>query len=182
MRFIITLLLCFYCAVLVAQSPNYNVSFPSPNAASLGLYGEVPVSLHSGVANIAIPMYEINEGPIKLPISLSYHASGLRPDVHPGWVGNGWTLNCGGLITRITRGAPDETAWQQDITINASGNNKSSRAFWVGSFHNNLLQDAGWATDTRIDFLAKRGTDYGDNSDYYKETEPDEFVFNFNGI
>src|SRR5687767_3004390 len=129
MRLFLSILFCFSCSLILAQSPNFNISFPSPNAASLGLYGEVPVSLHNGVANISIPMYEINEGPIKLPVSLSYHASGVRPDVHPGWVGNGWTLNCGGMITRVVKGTPDEAAFQQNLLFFDSKLTQRSRAF-----------------------------------------------------
>src|SRR5690349_14175974 len=141
MRLILCILLCFGWFGIVAQSPNFNVSFPSPNAASLGLYGEVPVSLHNGVANISIPMYEIKEGPIKMPVSLTYHASGVRPDVHPGWVGNGWALNCGGMITRVVKGTPDEAYFQQDLVFFDSHNTPASRTFNVGHYFNNLLQD-----------------------------------------
>lgn len=161
------------------QSPKTNVNFASPNATGLGLYGEVPVSLHNGVPNVSIPMFEINEGPIKVPVTLSYHASGVRPDVHPGWVGNGWTLNCGGLITRVVKGAPDETAWEQNITFFDSYFTTANRAFMIGHYYNTLLQDNNWATPARIQYLAARGTEYAGGPDYYQETEPDEFIFNF---
>ena len=45
----------------------------------------------------------------KIPISMTYHGSGVRPDQHPGWVGLGWNLNAGGCISRIVNGLPDET-------------------------------------------------------------------------
>jgi len=32
---------------------------PSPNAASLGMYGDIPVGHYSGVPNINTPLYEI---------------------------------------------------------------------------------------------------------------------------
>ena len=44
-----------------------------------------------------------------LPIYLTYHASGNKPDQHPGWVGLGWTLHAGGCINRIVNGMKDET-------------------------------------------------------------------------
>lgn len=166
---------------LLAQSPSFNVSFPSPNAASLGTYGEIPVSLHNGMPSISIPLHQVTEGPINVPVSLNYHASGLRPDVHPGWVGNGWALNCGGMITRIVKGFPDESVWAQELTFLDSKFTHVERGFNIGSLYNYLNGDAGWATPQRISTLAKRGSGYNDDGDYYQETEPDEFTFNFAG-
>lgn len=42
---------------------------PSPNAASLGQYGDVPVSKYTGVPSISIPLYTIRSGEMKLPVS-----------------------------------------------------------------------------------------------------------------
>ncbi|PYF74245.1 hypothetical protein [Pedobacter nutrimenti] len=85
-----------------------NVTFPSPTAASLGKYGEYPVSLYSGQINIDVPLLEINSGKLSLPISLSYNGSGNKPSDIPGWVGLGWSLNAGGVITRIVKNLPDD--------------------------------------------------------------------------
>lgn len=81
---------------------------PSPNSASLGKYGEIPVDLNTGVANISIPLYTIQEGDITVPISLSFHASGNKVTETASWVGLGWSLNAGGVVTRSMRGRPDE--------------------------------------------------------------------------
>lgn len=58
---------------LSAQLAPRLISFPSPNAASLGLHTSTPVSHFTGTPDISIPLYEVVEGPIKLPITLSYH-------------------------------------------------------------------------------------------------------------
>lgn len=73
---------------------------PSPEAASLGRYGEFPVELSKGTPSISIPLYEIQSGSLKVPISLSYHASGVRVNDVATSVGLSWTLNAGGAITR----------------------------------------------------------------------------------
>ena len=80
---------------------------PSPNAASLGMYGDVPVGHYTGIPNISIPLYEIVSGSIKVPISLSYHAGGIKVAQEASWVGLGWALNAGGVITRSIRGWDD---------------------------------------------------------------------------
>lgn len=58
----------------------------SPQAASLARYAEYPVSLTTGIPDITIPLYEIRLGDFTLPISISYHASGARPDEVPSCV------------------------------------------------------------------------------------------------
>lgn len=101
-----------FSLTLSAQTSNLisknNVIGPSPTAASLGKYAEWPVSLYTGTTNISIPLYTLSEKNISVPISLSYHASGNRVDDYASWVGLGWTLNCGGVITRTVRGLPDD--------------------------------------------------------------------------
>lgn len=79
----------------------------TPQATSLARYAEYPVSLTTGIPDISIPIYEIRMGEFTLPISISYHASGARPDEVPSCVGLGWTLNAGGAVTRTILGGPD---------------------------------------------------------------------------
>ncbi|RNC85968.1 MAG: hypothetical protein ED557_04155 [Balneola sp.] len=83
-------------------------SFQSPTAYSLGKYGETPVSLYTGVPDISIPITTITGASYSLPISLSYHAGGIKAQEVASWVGLGWSLNAGGVITRSTRGDADD--------------------------------------------------------------------------
>uniref|UniRef100_UPI0022E6DFA9 hypothetical protein n=1 Tax=Bacteroides bouchesdurhonensis TaxID=1841855 RepID=UPI0022E6DFA9 len=54
--------------------------FPvSPEAAVLDKFHSYPVDHCTGVPDIRIPLYEIVAGDITLPVTLSYHASGLKP-------------------------------------------------------------------------------------------------------
>ena len=85
-----------------------NVVPPSPNAASLGKFIENPVGLYTGTTDINVPLYQLELGSLKLPISLSYHSSGLKVDDISSWVGAGWALNAGGVLSRTIRGRQDE--------------------------------------------------------------------------
>src|SRR5258708_35764953 len=87
------------------------VTIASPTAASLGKYGDIPVSYHTGIPQISVPIYTVQSGSLKLPISLSYHASGLKVHEPAGWVGAGWALNAGGAITRTVVGSPDDRGY-----------------------------------------------------------------------
>lgn len=81
---------------------------PSPEAASLGQYGSWPVSLYTGIPQISAPLYTIDFRGYKLPVSLSYHASGIKIEDVASWVGTGWALNAGGVITRTAMGLEDD--------------------------------------------------------------------------
>ena len=80
---------------------------PTPQAAAFARYGEYPVSYATGIPQISIPLYEIKLGAYTLPISISYHASGIKADDVASTVGLGWVLNAGGVISRSVQGAPD---------------------------------------------------------------------------
>lgn len=73
---------------------------PSPTAASLMKFGDIPVSYYTGSASVSIPIYTINSGDINVPVSLSYSSSGIRLSEEASWVGLGWALNAGGMISR----------------------------------------------------------------------------------
>lgn len=81
---------------------------PSPTAAALERYALMPVTESAGTPTINLPLYEIHSGQLTVPLSLSYHASGVRVSDAASWVGLGWSLNAGGVITRVVRGLPDE--------------------------------------------------------------------------
>ncbi len=79
----------------------------SPEAQSLGKYGDIPVSLHTGVPDISIPLYNIQLPGLQIPITMSYHAGGIKVEEVAGNVGLGWTLNYGGMITQMQNGIND---------------------------------------------------------------------------
>jgi hypothetical protein len=90
-----------------AASLNQSLIPPSPNAQGFQIYGNTPVSLYTGLPNIGMPIYEVRCGSLSVPISLSYNYSGMVPLQDASWVGLGWNLNAGGVITRIPEGNID---------------------------------------------------------------------------
>ena len=53
------------------------ITASSPEASAIAKYGNYNVNLYSGLPDISIPLYEIKVGEISVPISISYHASGI---------------------------------------------------------------------------------------------------------
>lgn len=85
-----------------------NIVPPSPTAASLGKYGDIPVSQNTGLPSISVPIHTVQSGELQMQVSLGYHSSGIKVGEEASWVGLGWSLNAGGVITRTVRGRPDE--------------------------------------------------------------------------
>lgn len=124
---------------------------PSPNAASLGRYGEVPVGLYTGIPNISIPLYTVSIGKFSFPISLSYYSSGLKVSELASQVGLGWSLNAGGVVTRSVNVMPDEVGY---------------------------MAQGKWAN---IDSLIKHGSLVQQAVGGSLDLVPDNFSFNFAG-
>ena len=155
-------------ARLCAQTSSLPQVF-SPNAAELGKYGKIPVSYFNGLPNISIPLTELKAKDYTLPVYLTYHAGGNKPDQHPGWVGLGWTLHAGGCINRIVNGLKDEmTLWEyKDQTGFQPGRDP-------GYYHHpDFVQNNDWANqDMTSNVLDLAHQDY----------EPDEFLVCVDGL
>ena len=162
-RFFAFLWAALLCLAAVAQTDSQLPQVFSPNAAELGKYGKIPVSYFNGLPNISIPLTELKAKNYTLPIYLTYHAGGNKPDQHPGWVGLGWTLHAGGCISRIAHGYRDELGATESAFM-------SSGTGYL--YHADSLQTH--PIDTL--FLLKR---FGNRlSDY----SPDEFLVSCEGL
>ncbi|MDX2250233.1 MAG: RHS repeat domain-containing protein [Bacteroidia bacterium] len=134
---------------------------PSPTAASLGEYGDIPVSQYTGIPNISIPLYALQSRDISLPISLNYHAGGIKVEEEASWVGLGWSLNAGGVITRSVRGLDD---------LGLLGYPFDTAPFPASNGDNNYDWDNAQTNDLLFFESLCEGT---------KDGEPDQFYFNF---
>jgi len=91
------------------QTPQpYPVTPKSPNVANIERFGNYEVNLFHGLPDISINLFEISSKDLKVPITLSYHASGIKVSDVASWVGLGWSINTGGQISRKVKGKVDE--------------------------------------------------------------------------
>ena len=93
----------------LAQPQLPSVIPPSPAVANFLRYGDIPVDYSTGVPNISVPLYTVKGHKLELPISISYHASGIKVEDKASVVGLGWVLNSGGFVAEnVLGGAADD--------------------------------------------------------------------------
>src|ERR1700720_518766 len=147
------------CSIRLLAQQDYTslneIIPPSPNASSLGKYGDISSSRAAGLLDLNIPLYQYSSRAIKVPLSLQY-SSMLRVDEIASHVGMSWSLNAGGVITRTVYGLPDENG--QWVTVPSDFPQRSSN---LVSFMDQIVIP-------------------GDGSGHANE-QPDQFSFNFNG-
>ena len=144
------------------QEPNLiNPVPPSPNAAALGVYGNTPVSLYTGQANVSIPIHTIVQNDFSMPVSISYNSTGMKVEEIASNVGLGWALNAGGVVTRTVFGRNDFGA-----------NGYQSTPYDIPTD----LSTSGTFIHTQEQF--QRLWDFAKQN---HDSEPDVFFFNFAG-
>ena len=135
---------------------------PTPEAAAIARYGNYEVSEYTGVPVISIPLYNIKVGDLNVPISLNYHASGIKVSDIATRAGLGWSLEAGGTITRKVVGLADELP---NNYFSASPTS-SYRVRDAGGINNNSATDLTYLYNV-------------DHSVY--DVEPDIFSYSFPG-
>ncbi|MBO9674163.1 MAG: hypothetical protein J7577_12005 [Sphingobacteriaceae bacterium] len=158
-----------------SQLDQYRPTIASPNAAAMSVYGSIPVSNFTGTPNVSVPCYEVKTRSLSIPINLSYHTAGIRPEQHPGWVGTGWTLNAGGAISRSIKGYPDDQMYSENdkrgyyftgSLLNSSDWTQYAKAGWTANsvektaFHNGLKVTDLEADEFSFSFLGYSGKFY----------------------
>ena len=178
------------CGNLLAQgdanSPYVpSIIPPSPNAAALMKFTDVPVSTYTGTADITVPIYTIQAKGMTIPISLAYHTGGIRLKEEASWVGLGWALNAGGMISRTIMGSDDFgtqgpiyfTNRVPQLPGDLSGTQPAQGTVTSGSndifFFCNYLVNIGTGQEDLYPAFGAGGNQY--------EMEPDIFSYNFPG-
>jgi len=121
----IQLFLCFLFGsiMLNAQDPNnagseagfartsaLNKSLVTPNspeASSLGKFGEFNVSAYTGTASLQVPILTVAGRTTSIPINLVYDGTAIKVDQREGWTGVSWNLTANFAITRNIAANPD---------------------------------------------------------------------------
>ncbi|MEQ9164751.1 MAG: hypothetical protein RLO12_00725, partial [Fulvivirga sp.] len=157
-KFLLSLIVTSLLSNTFAHSQDIDGQFPSvnivsPSASAIAKHVDFPVNQHTGVPEVNIPIYTVQEGPLSFQISLSYHASGLKVMELASWVGAGWSLNAGGVVSRTVKGKPDEYP------------NYDGDSFFTNGGFSDYFLDLNGRPDYRL-FL-----------DGMKDSEPDIFTF-----
>lgn len=98
-------------------APKINNIPTSPEAALLGKFGDIPVGFYTGTANISVPLYNIKDAGIEIPIKVDYQSSGVRVADEATWVGLNWSLMPEGTIIQEVRGKSDQDDYINRISI-----------------------------------------------------------------
>ncbi|TAI48482.1 RHS repeat protein [Flagellimonas allohymeniacidonis] len=132
---------------------------PAPDVQQMEKYGEIPVGYYTGTPNISIDLYAVpTRSDLSVPISLSYHPSGVRVDEKASRVGLGWSLNAEGVISRSVAGIKEFTV--------SPGTARPDVGTFDPNDYANRIADYNYA----VDVVA------GD-----EDSEPDVFQYNFMG-
>ncbi len=156
-------------AFLTQSFAQINVT--SPTATEFVRYERVPVSYFNGLPKVEVPLYTVDYDDIHFPISLSYHASGIKVNQYPTPVRLGRTRNSGGAIVRVINGMPDEYSAGDVRDKTGLSGNLDPGYYFLSS----ILDTDEWMSEPG---KAEYRKFYESDCDF----EPDEFVINAYGV
>lgn len=107
----------------------------SPQAEAFQRVGEFSMNNASGVPDIGIPLYEIDHHGYKIPITLRYIATPIRPGYNYDVTGFGWSLSVGSCISRTIASAADEN-FDFNLSENIINSNTSLFQFYRDTYNN----------------------------------------------
>lgn len=129
----------------------------------------VSVDPLTGRVQMSVPIWQISEGDISVPIGLGYSGGGVRVEQGEGSGGIGWNLTAGGAVSRQLRGLPDDyNGISPDIRRGWLYNNNAQT---IGSFNSTADENLNTCDDELVDY------NFLDGLGFNQDTEPD--VFNF---
>ena len=150
----INLFFCFFCVsiLLNAQDPpnegsesgfartsalNKSLVTPnSPEASSLGKFGEFNVSAYTGSASLQIPILTMAGKTTSIPINLVYDGTAIKVDARETWTGVSWNLTANFAITRNIAANPD-----MDINYYSKKDTLTPQTYTDLFVENKLLKD-----------------------------------------
>lgn len=178
MKKILTLLLLI---PILSKGQIKTFDIPTPNAAELCRFGDVPVSYYTGKVDVNIPLYSLTVRNVTLPITLNYNASGVLVNSLPGWLGDNWSLSAGGVITRIVQDVCDEF-----VSIQPEGDQTSEQER-IYVEHEHYVKQNYFKSYDKLPEIADFSLNASNQSlknnvkDRTYDFSPDIFYFNFLG-
>lgn len=110
-----------------------DVSKLSPTAFAFQNYVSHKEMNSSGMIDIEVPVYTIEDKDITVPIALDYNPNRLKVNSIASWVGTGWMLRTGGIITREVKGKPDDVHYMMGPVIRRQIN-YGTPSFWTHDY------------------------------------------------
>ncbi len=106
------LMILFVCSVITLDGQDIQTLSPSiptsPQATAIRRYGDIDINYSTGIPDISLPLYMINDRGYKLPVTLQYYPSPLKPGYNYDVFGYGWGLSVNSCISRTIEYVPDE--------------------------------------------------------------------------
>ena len=167
-----TFLLICYVEIATAQvSSNYKPqnAVASPTAAGLAKQANQTPNLYNGTVSVDIPLFSLQENQLSLSASMNYNTGGIPVNDYGTWLGLGWNLNCGGVITRKVNGFTDET-------------NQGSFGLLTVQSKPDKYKDTFWGTiGTTLEYKDELKSIFEGAPDYKVDYATDDYYFNFMG-
>ena len=107
---------------------------PSPQAAAFNRLGDYQVNNNYGAPDINIPLFEIDHHGYKIPLTLHYEATPLKPGYNYDVTGMGWTLSGNSCVSRTIKDRADECAYLNfftPFTLDTFQDNLGSQLMYV---------------------------------------------------
>lgn len=183
-RFLVFLLLISAAFSASAQLVLRKNPLPeSPQASEMTRYGTHNVNLYAGRITVNIPVGTYKDSDFEIPVSLNYIFNGFRTNEQASEAGLGWTLACGGIITREIRGIADEE--RGSMNVYSTMGILSTVTYPFDNIANTSY--SGYTDDVYVEILTNQFSKDGPANalfliagEYY-DAQPDVYHFNFLG-
>ena len=158
---------------------------PSAQASEMTKYGKMDPQLYTGRLSLNVPVYLYRDADFSIPVSLSYNYNGFVVNKQPGVAGLGWTLECGGYITREVYGIPDESVGEYHSSLLAGGAIANQPLYGFDSLFTNITPftqpEYIYSIHSPGDVPKMIWVLQQDGKTLYYESSPDIYHFNFLG-
>lgn len=138
---------------------------------SLSKYDYLSLTPHTGNVQYTIKLGEFKDIDFDWSFSLDYQSNGFRPMCYSGMVGENWSLNVGGVITREVVGLAD------DLMIPGSDSQRGLLSVIRESLCENLSKESVYSLNTSDANCQPSGVLQNINTD----VQSDIYSFSFNG-